>query len=207
MIPFLARHEWRVLTASAVVLWVIAIFGIALVAASALGAARAAREQQTFEAFAARTSQQLARTSSVRADVAANDKGWLALVPPAAARRAGRGPERRVSRLPQGDRQKSRCGGQRRSDRASTGGGIGTFRRRVRGAVPLSAADLRRQFRPDRHRTRSRHAAHGAGASGAARRRGGGEDDRESSDAGAAGDPHSRGGDVGDGWRCSERRC
>lgn len=83
MIPFLARHEWRVLTASAVVLWVIVIFGIALVAASALGAARAAREQQTFTAFAARTSQQLARTASVRADVAANDKGWLALVPPA----------------------------------------------------------------------------------------------------------------------------
>ena len=83
MIPFLARHEWRVLTASAVVQWVIVIFGIALVAAAALGAARAAREQHTFEAFAGRTSQQLARTSSVRADVAANDKGWLALVPPA----------------------------------------------------------------------------------------------------------------------------
>ena len=83
MLPFLARHEWRVLTASAVMMWVIVIFAIALVAASALGAARAAREQQTFAAFAARTSQQLARTSAVRADVAANDKGWLAVVPPA----------------------------------------------------------------------------------------------------------------------------
>jgi ABC-2 type transport system permease protein len=83
VLPFLARHEWRVLTASAVMMWVIVIFAIALVAASALGAARAAREQQTFEAFAARTSQQLARTSAVRADVAANDKGWLAVVPPA----------------------------------------------------------------------------------------------------------------------------
>jgi len=83
VIPFLARHEWRVLTASAVVQWVIVIFASALVAAATLGAARAAREQQTFAAFAARTSQQLARTSSVRADVAANDKGWLALMPPA----------------------------------------------------------------------------------------------------------------------------
>jgi ABC-2 type transport system permease protein len=83
VIPFLARHEWRVLAASAVVQLVIVIFGTALVAASALGAGRAAREHRTFEAFAARTSQQLARTSSVRADVAANDKGWVALVPPA----------------------------------------------------------------------------------------------------------------------------
>ena len=83
MIAFLARHEWRVLTASAVAQWVIVIFGIALIAASTLGAVRAAREQRTFAAFAARTSQQLARASSVRADVAANDKGWLALVPPA----------------------------------------------------------------------------------------------------------------------------
>ncbi len=83
MIGFLARHEWRVLTASAVVQWVIAIFGIALLAASGLGAARAAREQRTFEAFAQRTSQQLAQPASSRADVIANEKGWLAVVPPA----------------------------------------------------------------------------------------------------------------------------
>ncbi len=83
MIAFLARHEWRVLTASAVVQWVIVIFGIALLTASGLGAARAAREQRTFQAFAARTSQQLAQVASARADVVANDKGWLALVPPA----------------------------------------------------------------------------------------------------------------------------
>ena len=83
MIRFLARHEWRVLTANAVMQWVIVIFGIALIAASTLGAVRAAREQRTFAVFAARTSQQLARASSVRAEVAANDKGWLALVPPA----------------------------------------------------------------------------------------------------------------------------
>jgi ABC-2 type transport system permease protein len=83
VIAFLARHEWRVLTASAVVQWVIVIFGIALLTASGLGAGRAAREQRTFEAFAARTSQQLAQAASARADVVANDKGWLALVPPA----------------------------------------------------------------------------------------------------------------------------
>jgi ABC-2 type transport system permease protein len=83
VIAFLARHEWRVLTASAVVQWVIVIFAIALIAASTLGAVRAAREQRTFAAFAARTSQQLAQASSVRAAVAANDRGWLALVPPA----------------------------------------------------------------------------------------------------------------------------
>jgi len=63
--------------------WVIVIFGIALLTASGLGAARAAREQRTFQAFAARTSQQLAQAASARADVVANDKGWLALVPPA----------------------------------------------------------------------------------------------------------------------------
>lgn len=83
MIRFLARHEWRVLTASAVAQWVIAIFGIALLAAAGLGAARAAREQRTFEAFAQRTSQQLAQPASSRADVIANEKGWLAVVPPA----------------------------------------------------------------------------------------------------------------------------
>lgn len=83
MIGFLTRHEWRVLTASAVVLSVVVIFGVALVAAAGLGAARAAREQRTFAAFAERTPQQLARSASVRAEVIANDKGWLAMVPPA----------------------------------------------------------------------------------------------------------------------------
>lgn len=79
----MARHEWRLLTASTVVQWVIAIFGIALLAAAGLGAARAAREQRTFDAFAPRTSQQLAQPASARADVIANEKGWLAVVPPA----------------------------------------------------------------------------------------------------------------------------
>jgi ABC-2 type transport system permease protein len=83
MIAFLARHEWRVLTASAVIQWVMAIFGIALVIASGLGVARAAREQRVFDAFAQRTAQQLARPRSLRADAIANDKGWMALAPPA----------------------------------------------------------------------------------------------------------------------------
>ena len=83
MIPFLARHEWQVLTASAVVQWAIAIFGIALLAAAGLGAARAARDGRSFDAFAQRTSHQLARPASSRADVIANEKGWLAVVPPA----------------------------------------------------------------------------------------------------------------------------
>ena len=83
MVGFLARHEWRVLTASAVVQWVIAIFGIALLAASGLGAARAVGDERSFQAFAPRTSHQLARPASSRADVIANEKGWLAVVPPA----------------------------------------------------------------------------------------------------------------------------
>jgi ABC-2 type transport system permease protein len=61
---------------------VIVIFGVALIAASGLGAARAAREQSTFAAFAARSPQQLAQAAPLRADVVANDQGWLALVPP-----------------------------------------------------------------------------------------------------------------------------
>jgi len=83
VIPFLARHEWRVLTASAVVQWAIAIFGMALLAAAGLGAARAARDGRSFDAFAQRTSHQLARPASSRADVIANEKGWLAVMPPA----------------------------------------------------------------------------------------------------------------------------
>ena len=52
MIWFLARHEWRVLTASAVVQLVIAIFAIALLVASALGAARADARRATIARFA-----------------------------------------------------------------------------------------------------------------------------------------------------------
>jgi ABC-2 type transport system permease protein len=83
LIRFLTRHEWRVLAASSVVLWVVVIFATMLVAASGLGAARAARERLIFAAFAERTPQQLGRPASARADVIANEKGWLAVVPPA----------------------------------------------------------------------------------------------------------------------------
>ena len=83
MVRFLARHEWRLLTASAVVQLVIVVFGAALLAASLLGAARAARDHRTFEAFSTRALQQRGQPASLRADVIANDKGWLALLPPA----------------------------------------------------------------------------------------------------------------------------
>ena len=83
MIRFLTRHEWRVLAASSVVLWVVVIFAATLVAASGLGAARAAREQRLFATFAERTPQQLERAAPARADVIANEHGWLAVVPPA----------------------------------------------------------------------------------------------------------------------------
>ncbi len=48
------RHEWRVLTASAIVRLVLAVFGIALLVASGIGATRAERERATIEAFAHR---------------------------------------------------------------------------------------------------------------------------------------------------------
>lgn len=83
MIGFLTRHEWRVLTASSVVWLVVVIFGVTLLAASGLGAARAARERRTFATFVQRTPQQLARVASARAELIANEKGWLAVVPPA----------------------------------------------------------------------------------------------------------------------------
>lgn len=83
MIGFLTRHEWRVLTASAVIQWVLAIFVGALLMASGLGAARAAREHRVFDVFTQRTGEQLANSRSLRADAIANEKGWLALAPPA----------------------------------------------------------------------------------------------------------------------------
>ena len=83
MLKFLAHHEWRLLTASAVVRIVIAVFGAALFGASLLGAARAAREHRTFDTFTSRAVQQRALSSPARADVIANDQGVLALMPPA----------------------------------------------------------------------------------------------------------------------------
>jgi len=81
---FLARHEWRVLSANKIVRIVIAVFGIGLLVASGLGAARAERERATFGFFAHRGGiQQGGPRLSQRADVIANERGWLALLPPA----------------------------------------------------------------------------------------------------------------------------
>jgi len=84
MVWFLAGHEWRVLRASAIVRLVLAVFGIALLIASGIGATRAERERATIAAFAHRGGiQQGGRPVPVRADVVANERGWLALLPPA----------------------------------------------------------------------------------------------------------------------------
>jgi ABC-2 type transport system permease protein len=82
VIGFLSRHEWRLLASSAVVRIVVVVFGAALLAASVLGAARAAGEQRTHDVFQQRA-QQRALPAAVRAEVIANDRGWLALLPPA----------------------------------------------------------------------------------------------------------------------------
>ncbi len=83
MVLFLARHEWRVLSASAIVRLVLAVFGMALVIASGIGAARAERERHIVTAFEQRGSHERANPRSLRADAAANERGWLALLPPA----------------------------------------------------------------------------------------------------------------------------
>lgn len=83
MIGFLARHEWRLLTTSAVVRLVVAVFSVAVIAATGLGFARAERDRQTYEIFTERAARQRSQPASLRADVVANEKGWLALVPPA----------------------------------------------------------------------------------------------------------------------------
>ena len=91
MVWFLARHEWRVLAANKVARLVIAVFGIALVVASGLGAERTVRERVTTAKFSVSVPhvQQPAgmigdgANQMVRADVAANERGFLALLPPA----------------------------------------------------------------------------------------------------------------------------
>lgn len=83
MIAFLARHEWRVLSASAIVRLVLAAFALALAFAAVQGVSRFARERRTVEAFSDRLEAQRARPASLRADVLGNDRGWLALLPPA----------------------------------------------------------------------------------------------------------------------------
>ena len=83
MVGFLARHEWKLLTASAVVRLVMVVFSAAVIAATLLGAARAARDRQTYESFTRRAERQRLQPISLRADGIANEKGWLAVVPPA----------------------------------------------------------------------------------------------------------------------------
>jgi ABC-2 type transport system permease protein len=83
VVSFLARHEWRLLTANAVVQLVVLVFSAALLLAALLGVARTEREQRTFETFTARALRQRAHPPSMRADAVANETGWLALLPPA----------------------------------------------------------------------------------------------------------------------------
>ena len=89
MVWFLAAHEWRVLKASTIVRLVIAVFAIALVVASALGSARAEAERATIAKFAVSVPHFQPAPGmigdganlGVRADFAANERGWLALLP------------------------------------------------------------------------------------------------------------------------------
>jgi len=91
MVWFLAGHEWRVLKASTVVRLVIAVFAIALVIASALGTARAEGERATIARFTVSVPHFQPAPGmigdganlSIRADVAANERGYLALLPTA----------------------------------------------------------------------------------------------------------------------------
>ena len=83
MVGFLARHEWKLLTASAVMRLVLIVFVAVIGAATLLGVTRAGRDRQTYEVFLQRAAQQRSQPLSLRADVVANEKGWLAVVPPA----------------------------------------------------------------------------------------------------------------------------
>src|SRR5688572_5844630 len=84
MIWFLARHEWRVLSASRVVRIVLLAFSVALLVASLIGTARAERERATLARFEHRAGLgQGGPQLSMRADVTANERGYLALLPPA----------------------------------------------------------------------------------------------------------------------------
>ena len=81
---FLARHEWRVLSASAITRLTVVVFGLALVVAGAIGVNRATRERDTVDAFADRGGiERGGPNASRRADAVANERGWLALLPPA----------------------------------------------------------------------------------------------------------------------------
>ena len=83
MVGFLARHEWRLLTANAVVQLVLLVFGTALLAAAMLGVARMERDQRMFADFTGRALQHRAQPPSLRSDAIANESGFLALLPPA----------------------------------------------------------------------------------------------------------------------------
>jgi ABC-2 type transport system permease protein len=95
MVWFLARHEWRLLSASRILRLVLAAFTLAILVASAIGAARTARERQIFDHFRQRGFGSVPHfqpptgmtgdgaNRSFRADVAANERGVLALLPPA----------------------------------------------------------------------------------------------------------------------------
>jgi ABC-2 type transport system permease protein len=83
VIAFLARHEWRVLSASGHVRLVLVAFVLALGLAAVPGASRLARERSTFERFTERMDAHRTGPWSLRADALGNDKGWLALLPPA----------------------------------------------------------------------------------------------------------------------------
>ena len=83
MILFMARHEWRLLSASAIVRLVVAIFGVALLVSAVAGATRQSREQRIIADFAHLGGLSPRSPLALRADVAANERGWLALLPPA----------------------------------------------------------------------------------------------------------------------------
>ena len=83
MIGFLTRHEWTLLTSSAVVRLVLLTFGAALMVSTVIGSTRAARARELHDTFSGRVMQQRLQPSSARADVVANERGWLALLPPA----------------------------------------------------------------------------------------------------------------------------
>ena len=83
MVWFLARHEWRVLSASRITRLTLAAFAIALLVASMIGTGRAGRERATFDVFEHRGGIQQGPLVSLRADLIANERGRLALLPPA----------------------------------------------------------------------------------------------------------------------------
>ena len=86
MLPFLVRHEFTLLSRRAVVRSSVGVFLIALAASSIAGVVRVQRERSLLETFDARSRAmppQLTEANEVRADIVANDRGRLVLLPPA----------------------------------------------------------------------------------------------------------------------------